>query len=163
MRPTGMFSMEAERLMDRLSGLQVQGKVVEKKKRVTETRKGRLQENLVIVGFKDRQFEKPLWDKEFDRIAVGDMVQFTPPVPECNLCPCFSIISGAIGVFGGIGAIWAIYTYVAHHIAIVLLIALLGWISIGSYVVICARQRNNFLKDLKEELRFFESDIPTAP
>jgi hypothetical protein len=160
MRSKGVFSMEADRLMDRLSGLQVQGKVVEKKKRVTETRKGRLRENLLIVRFKDREFEKIVSEEEFDGMAVGEVVRFTPPVPECNLCPCFSIISGTLGLLVGIVAIWATYTYVASHIASVLLIALLGWICIGSYVVICARQRNNFLKDLKEELRFFESDVP---
>jgi len=160
MRSTGLFSMEADQLLANLSALQLQGKVVEKKERVTETRKGRLQENLVIVRFKDREFEKPVSDEEFDRIAVGDLTQFTPPLPECNLCPCFSIVSGMMGVLLGIGGIWAVYTYVASHIVGVVLIAVLGWISIGVYVLICAYQRNNFLGDLKRELRFFQSGIP---
>lgn len=160
MRPTCLFSMEANQLLAKLSALELHGNLVKKKERVTETRKGKLQEKLLIVRFKDREFEKTVSNEEFDRIAIGDLVRFSLPVPEYSLCPCFSIISGTIGVLMGIGAIWAVYTSVDSHILSVVLIAFMGCVSIGVYAVIMTYQRNNFLKDLNKELRFFETDIP---
>jgi len=143
-----------ERLIDRLSAIKVQGEVVDK--RVEETTGSETPQKFLLIRFKDREFEKPVEDAEFEQTKIGKIAQFSPPIPECDECNCHLWVCMFVGIVVGACAAWAIINYFPDRTGLLLSLAVAGWISIIVWSMTCSHKRNKFLKVLDEELRFFE-------
>jgi len=147
-------SILEEKLIDRLSALKVQGDVVDK--RVEETAGSEIPQKFLLIRFKDREFEKPVENAEFEQTKIGDTAQFSPPIPECDECNCHLWVCVAFGIVVGACTVWAIINYFSGRTALLLSLTAAGWISIIVWAMNCSQNRKKFLKDLEEELRFFE-------
>jgi len=153
------YALQAERLADRLSALEVRGEVIDKK--IGESEGTPSSQKLLLIRFKDREFERPAGDVEFDRTQIGDRVQFTPPIPDSDPCNQHLWVCMTLGITAGVLAVWGITTYFSGRIAFLLSLIASGWISIIAWARICSHERNKLLKELEEELRFFEGGTLT--
>jgi len=113
-----LCSLQAETLIDRISAIECQGEVIDKK--VGESIGTPSPQRFLVIRFKDREIEKYMKDAEFDRTEIGDKVQFTPLIPKRDLCHqhlCFSII---VAIAAEAFAIWGVTTYFSGPIAFLL-------------------------------------------
>lgn len=153
-------SIEAERLIERLSALRVQGTVVDK--RQSAPTPGGVERTLVIA-FKGREIEKVVEQSEFDQAKVGDKVLFSPPVPECDLCTCHTMVCLVVGLVAGIVAVRVIAAYFAGRTAIVLCFVAAALVAVVAWARTCCHQEDRFLRDVEAEIRFFETPEPPGP
>ncbi len=143
-----------ELFIERLSSLEIQGEVTDK--RVRESIDKGVSEKFLVIRFKGREFEKPVRDTEFEQIKIGESTRFTPPIPECGPCSGHCLVCMAFAFAACAFAIWAITTYFSGKIALLVSLVAAGLIGIIAWAWICSHERNKFLRELEEELRFFE-------
>lgn len=147
-------SLLTELFVERLSSLEIQGEVTDK--RVRESISKALSGKFLVIRFKDREFEKPVGDTEFEQIKIGESIRFTPPIPECSPCHGHFLVCMALAFAACAFAIWAITTYFSGRTALFVSLVAAGWIGIIAWAWICSHEKNKFLRELEEELRFFE-------
>ena len=147
-------SIQAEKLIERLSALRVQGKVI--RKATQPNVEGAMQRTLVI-RFEGRDIERIVDETEFDRTAIGDSAWFSPPVPECDACTCHTFLWLIAGLVVGPIVVWAIVTHFSGRTAVVLSFVAAGWLALLVWARVCSFERNKFLRDLEAEVQFFEA------
>jgi hypothetical protein len=143
-----------ELFIERLSSLEIQGEVTDK--RVRESISKGVSEKFLVIRFKDREFEKPVRDTEFEQIKIGESFRFTPPIPECDPCHGHFLVCMALVFAACAFAIWAITTYFSSRTALLVSLVAAGWIAIIAWAWICSHEKNKFSRKLEEELQFFE-------
>ncbi len=148
-------SIQEKRLVDRFHSLKVKGEIIEKK--TLKASGDQPERRVLIIRFKDRTIEKQLDESEFERTKAGEQIWFTPPVPDRAPCNChlFLWLIGSI-VAGGL-AIWAITSHFHGRTATLLSLAAAGWVSVIAWARICCHEQNRCLRDLEQELVFFET------
>ncbi len=151
-------SVQAKRLIDRLSALECQGEVIDK--RVRESIDIPSPQRLLVIRFKDRRIEKYVKEAEFDRTEIGDKVQFTPTIPKRDVCHrhlCFCVV---VAIAAEVFVIWGLMTCFSRPIAFLLSVVAGAWIGIAAWAKICSHDEGKFVKDLEKELDFFLNRQP---
>ena len=147
-------TLQTELFIERLSSLEIQGEVTDK--RVRESISKALSEKFLVIRFRDREFEKPVGDTEFEQIKIGESIRFTPPKPECGPCSGHCLVCMALAFAACTFAIWVATTYFSGRTALLISLVAACWIGIIAWTRICSHERNKFLRELEEELRFFD-------
>jgi len=149
-------AIQEKRLVDRLQSLKVKGEIIEK--RTLKPSGDQPERKVVIIRFKDRGIEKQLDDAQFERTQIGERIWFSPPVPDRDPCNghLFVWLIGAI--ISGALAIWAITSHFHGRTATLLSLVAAGWVSVIAWAKICCHEQNRCLRDLEQELRFFETN-----
>ncbi|MDI6615994.1 MAG: hypothetical protein QME27_04710 [Syntrophaceae bacterium] len=149
-------SIQEKRLVDRLHSLKVKGKIIEK--RTLKPSGDQPERRVVIIRFKDRIIENQLDDSQFERTQIGEQIWFSPPVPDRDPCNCHLFVWLIGAIIAGALVIWAITSYFHGRTATILSLAAAGWISVIAWAKICCHEQNRCLRDLEQELRFFETN-----
>jgi len=152
---TNICKFQENRLIDRLRSLKIRGKVVEKK--MMEPLGVQPERRIVIVKFKSRIIEIPFDTSQFEQAEIGDPIWFSPPVPERDSCNCHLFTWLIVGVVTGVLAIWAITSHFQERTAVFLSFAAVGWISVIVWARTCSHAQSKCLRDLEEEINFFET------
>ena len=149
-------SIQEKRLVDCFHTLMVKGEIIEK--RTMKPSGDQPERKVVIIRFKDREIEKQLDDAQFERTQIGGKPWFRPPIPQRDPCVChlFVWLIGSV-VAGGL-AIWDITSHFHGRTATLLSLAAAGWVSVIAWAKICCHEQNRCLRDLEQELRFFETN-----
>jgi len=148
-------SIQEKKLIDRFHTLMVKGEIIEK--RTLQPSGDQPERRVVIIRFKDRRIEKQLDDSQFDRTKIGEQIWFSPPVPDRDPCSCHLFVWLIGAIIAGALAIWAITSHFHERTATFLSLAAAGWISVIAWARICCHEQNRCLRDLEQELRFFET------
>ncbi len=146
-------SLQAKRLIDRLSALECQGEVIDK--RVRESIDIPSPQRLLVIRFKDRRIEKYVKEAEFDRTEIGDKVQFTPTIPKRDVCHRHLCLCVIVAIAAEAFVIWGLMTCFSRPIAFLLCVVAGAWIGIAAWAKICSHDEGKFVKDLEKELQFF--------
>ena len=149
-------SIQEKKLVDRLHSLQVKGEIIEK--RTLKPSGDQPERRVVIIRFKDRGIEKQLDDAQFERTQIGEQIWFSPPVPDRDPCTCHLFVWLIGAIIAGALAIWAITSHFHGRTATLLSLAVAGWVSVIAWARICCHEQNRCLRDLEQELRFFETN-----
>jgi len=149
-------SIQEKGFVNRFHSLKVKGEIIEK--RTLKPSGDQPERKVVIIRFKDRIIEKQLDDAQFERTQIGEQIWFSPPVPDRDPCNChlFAWLIGAI--IAGALAIWAITSHFHGRTATLLSLAVAGWVSVIAWAKICCHEQNRCLRDMEQELRFFETN-----
>ena len=150
-----LYSIQEKRLVDHLHSLKLKGEIIEKK--TLKPSGDQPERRVVIIRFKDRRIEKQLDESEFERTEIGGKTWFTPPIPERDLCVCHLFVWLIGGVVAGGLVIWAITSHFHGRTAALLSLAAAGWVSVITWARICCHEQNRCLRDLEQELVFFET------
>ena len=149
-------SIQEKGLVDRLHSLKVKGEIIEK--RTLQPSGDQPERKVVIIRFKDRGIEKQLDDAQFERTQIGEQIWFSPPVPDRDPCNCHLFVWLIGAIIAGALAIWAITSHFHGRTATLLSLAAAGWVSVIAWAKICCHEQNRCLRDLEQELRFFETN-----
>ena len=149
-------SIQEKGLVDRFHSLKVKGEIIEK--RTLQPSGDQPERKVVIIRFKDRGIEKQLDDAQFERTQVGEQIWFSPPVPDRDPCNCHLFVWLIGAIIAGALAIWAITSHFHGRTATLLSLAAAGWVSVIAWAKICCHEQNRCLRDLEQELRFFETN-----
>jgi hypothetical protein len=149
-------ALQEKRLVDHLRSLKVKGEVIEKRR--MESSGGQPERKVAVVKFKNRIIETHLDDSQFERTEIGDQIWFTPPVPDRDPCNCHLFVWLILGIIAGALAIWGIASYFHGKTAFLLSLVAAGWVSVVVWAKICCHEQNRCLRDLEQELRFFETN-----
>ena len=151
-----IFELQEKRLVDHLYSLKVKGEVIEKKR--VESFGDQPDRMILVVKFKNRIIETNLDDSQFDRAEIGEQIWFVPPVPDRAPCNGHLFICMIVALIAGALAIWGIASYFHGKTATLLSLAAAGWVSVIAWVKICCHEQNRYLRDLEQDLRFFETN-----
>jgi len=146
-------SVQAKKLIDRFSALECQGEVIDK--RVRESIDTPSPQKFLVIRFKDREFERPLKDAEFDRTEIGDKVQFTPTIPKRDVCHRHLCLCVIVAIAAEAFVIWGLMTCFSRPIAFLLCVVASAWIGIAAWAKICSHDEGKLVKGLEKELQFF--------
>jgi len=148
------YATERQHLIGRLSAMEVRGIIAEKLFR-PETRYTP-PAHIIQIKFKDRIIEKTVTESEFSRAKAGDAISFSPPVPECPACACYSGVCLSLGLAVGIAAIWAISKYASGTTATLLFFIALTIILLGIFISLCVHEHKVHMEVLANALTFFQ-------
>ena len=151
----GISSIREKMLIDSLSSTIVHGKVIKKIALKSKGIEGPLR--LLIIRFKDRDIENPVEDAEFERAAIGDTIQFAPPLPDfdsCERCLCICLIAGiAVALL----STYLLTTFFLGRAGVLLAIIASAITGIAAWGKYCFQRHNKFMEDLENELQYFRN------
>ncbi|QCQ22075.1 hypothetical protein [Desulfoglaeba alkanexedens] len=149
-------SIQEKRLVDRFHSLKVKGEIIEKRR--LQPSGGQPERKVVMIRFKDREIEKQLDDAQFERTQIGEQIWFSPPLPDRDPCNCHLFVCLIGAIIAAALAIWAITSHFHGRTATLLSLAAAGWVSVIVWAKICCHEQNRCLRDLEQDLRFFETN-----